>query len=405
MKDKQMLTSIIPISAFIFILVLGVKYWDTVIKSLGLVSTVAAPIITGIVIAYILNITMSFFEERVLKGIFLRVPVLGKCKRMISILLALLSFILIISLLLLMVIPQIQTTVNTLINNMPRFYQSITDFIKEFEGTEGYRLLGQMLEESNLISGFSSANITEGIKAVANWVRQGGASGTLGILNSAIGTALNFFMGLIFAFYLLAEKENLKRQILLLEKRFLNPAVSKKLNHVAEVMNKSFHSFIVGQALEAIILGILCAIGMLLFRFPYAVMIGVMVGATAIIPIFGAFIGGAVGFVMIFTESPMQALLFVLYFNVLQQLENQLIYPKVVGSSIGLPGIWIFVSVIIGSGLFGVKGMLVFIPLVATGYQLLREKVYETMPANGKMQKAYKNLPKGKKAYEGVQKR
>ena len=140
-----------------------------------------------------------------------------------------------------------------------------------------------------------------------------------------------------------------------------------------DTLNNSFHRFIVGQCTEAVILGTLCIIGMMIFRFPYAVMIGVLIGATALIPIFGAYIGGAVGFIMIVTVSPIKALFFVLFLVVLQQLEGQLIYPRVVGSSIGLPGILVFSAVTVGASLFGIAGVLLGIPLMAAAYQILKD--------------------------------
>ncbi len=379
MRGRRILSGILPSAIFIFALILGIKYWDMVVGKIGLFVRVASPLLMGLAIAYILNITMSFYEKRFLNKLSGQIPLLGKFKRMVSIILALLSFVLIIALILVMVIPQMQTAVNTIINKMPEFTQKIANVIQDFERTEFYQFIGQFLQDNPLNAGITSADVTEMVKNVLGWLQKDGISGTMGILNSAIGTTLNIFMGFIFAFYLLAGKENLLRQLGLLVNRFVEPQISRRLSHVVKILDESFHSFIVGQVLEAMILGTLCAIGMMILRFPYAVMIGVVVGATAIIPIFGAYIGAAVGFIMIFTESPVQALLFVVYINVLQQLENQLIYPKVVGSSIGLPGIWIFVSVVVGSGLFGVTGMLFFIPLVATAYRLLREKVHENI--------------------------
>ena len=148
-----------------------------------------------------------------------------------------------------------------------------------------------------------------------------------------------------------------------------------KIYHILAVANESFHRYIVGQCTQAIILGTLCTGGMLLFQFPYAAVVGVTVGFTALIPIAGAYIGCIVGFLLIFTKSPLQALLFVLYLIILQQLEGNLIYPKVVGNSLGLPGIWVLAAVIIGGGVGGIGGMLLGVPLCACAYRLLREEV------------------------------
>jgi predicted PurR-regulated permease PerM len=172
----------------------------------------------------------------------------------------------------------------------------------------------------------------------------------------------------------LASKDSFKTQA----KRFVKYATPKKSDfilHTLHVANVKFSAFIVGQVLEAIILGLLCAIGMLIFRFPYVAVISVLVGFTALIPVVGAYIGGIAGFLLICTISPIKALFFVLYLVVLQQIEGNVIYPKTVGSSIGLPGIFVFVSVVIGGGIGGIGGMLLGVPLMATVYTLISEKI------------------------------
>ena len=150
---------------------------------------------------------------------------------------------------------------------------------------------------------------------------------------------------------------------------------SKKIFYILDVLDESFHSFIVGQCIEAVVLGSLCAIGMLILQLPYAVMIGAFIGFTALIPIAGAYIGAVVGAIMILTVSPLQALQFVIFIVVLQQIEGNLIYPKVVGQSIGLPGMWVLTAITVGGGVLGVGGMLLAVPLFAAGYRLLREDI------------------------------
>jgi predicted PurR-regulated permease PerM len=181
-------------------------------------------------------------------------------------------------------------------------------------------------------------------------------------------------IGLIFSLYVLIEKEKLGSQIRTLVKTYL-PKTANKIFYVTSVLDDSFHSFIVGQCLEAVILGGLCVTGMLLLQFPYAIMIGVFIGFTALIPVAGAYIGAAVGAIMILTVSPLQALQFLLFVVVLQQLEGNLIYPKVVGESIGLPGIWVLTAVTVGGGVLGVGGMFLAVPLFAASYRLIKEDV------------------------------
>ena len=148
-----------------------------------------------------------------------------------------------------------------------------------------------------------------------------------------------------------------------------------KVNHVLEITNDSFHRFIVGQCTEAVILGALCMVGMLILRLPYAAMMGAVIAFTALIPVVGAFIGGAVGVFLIMMESPVKAIIFLVFLVILQQIEGNLIYPRVVGSSMGLPGMWVLAAITVGGGVFGISGMLVSVPLAAAAYRLLKENV------------------------------
>ena len=157
-----------------------------------------------------------------------------------------------------------------------------------------------------------------------------------------------------------------------LSARYLPKKVTEKFYYVAGVVNQSFHSFIVGQCTEAVILGLLCMGGMLQLMLPYAAMIGCLVGFTALIPVAGAYIGAVVGAFMIFTVSPVKAVIFIAFLVALQQLEGNLVYPRVVGSSIGLPGVWVLAAVTVGGGVMGVGGMLLGVPLAAAAYQLLK---------------------------------
>lgn len=197
----------------------------------------------------------------------------------------------------------------------------------------------------------------------------------MGAVSTVAAVVMNLVIGGIFAIYLLAGKERLQAQSNRFLKRYVRPSWNEKLYYVLGVADECFNRYIVGQCTEAVILGALCAAGMLLFRFPYAVMTGVVIGVTALIPVAGAYIGGAVGFLLILSESPMKALLFLVYLVVLQQLEGNLIYPRVVGSSIGLPGIWVLAVVTVGGGIFGIPGMLIGVPLAATVYRILQNDI------------------------------
>jgi len=195
------------------------------------------------------------------------------------------------------------------------------------------------------------------------------------VVASVSSAVITGFLSLIFALYMLIGKEKLLGQLHRLLQAYVKPQACERLLYIGSVFNSSFHRFFVGQSIEALILGGLCIIGMYILQFPYALMIGTLIGFTALIPVVGAFIGAGIGAFMIFTVSPLQAVFFIIFIVILQQLEGNLIYPKVVGSSIGLPAIWVLVAVTVGGGLFGILGMLLGVPAAAALYRLLRENV------------------------------
>ena len=201
------------------------------------------------------------------------------------------------------------------------------------------------------------------------------------VVTSIISTTVTLAVAFIFSIYILYWKEKLGNQFTRLFKRYIPDKITNKIFYVLCVLNKSFKSFIIGQCTEAVILGVLCMLGMLILRLPYAVMTGCLIGFTALIPIAGAYIGAGVGALMIFTVSPVQSVIFLIYLVILQQIEGNLIYPKVVGSSIGLPGIWVLAAVTVGGGVMGIMGMLVAVPVASAIYQIVREDVNRKVPA------------------------
>lgn len=217
-----------------------------------------------------------------------------------------------------------------------------------------------------------------GAQAVLNGFG-GVMSSVVSVVSSVFSGIVTVLVALIFSIYLLLDKEKIISQVKRLISTYI-PNGDKKIFYVLHTLNDSFHRFIVGQCTEAVVLGVLCMIGMAVFRFPYAMMIGVLIGFTALIPVAGAYIGAGVGAFMILTESPIQAVLFLIFIVVLQQVEGNLIYPKVVGNSIGLPGIWVLAAITIGGGLMGVMGMLLAVPIVATIYRLLQADVRKRNP-------------------------
>ena len=216
------------------------------------------------------------------------------------------------------------------------------------------------------------------LKNALTWIASG-IGGVMGsvftVVSGVFSGEVTLLIGVIFSIYLLLGKETLFGQARKLCKTYLKSKTYAKISYVYHTFNDSFHRFIVGQCTEAVILGILCMICMLIFGFPYATMIGAFIGFTALIPVAGAYIGAAVGAFMILTVSPVKALLFLLFIVVLQQLEGNLVYPRVVGSSIGLPGIWVLTAVTVGGGVLGIGGMLLGVPIAAACYQMLRTDV------------------------------
>ena len=202
-------------------------------------------------------------------------------------------------------------------------------------------------------------------------------------VSSVFSAIVTFFISLIFSVYLLLGKEQLQDQGKRLLHNYMRPKWVGKIMYVLNIVNDSFHRYIVGQCLEAVILGLLCMIGMFILGLPYAVMIGTLIGFTALIPVAGAYIGAGVGAVMVFTVSPVEALIFLIFVLVIQQVEGNLIYPKVVGNSIGLPAIWVLATVTIGGSLMGISGMLIGVPVAAALYRLIREDMARREAASG----------------------
>ncbi|MBP3677614.1 MAG: AI-2E family transporter [Agathobacter sp.] len=345
---------------------LVIRYWE---KLEGLISVgigAATPLIIGCAMAYVINILMGFFEKWYDK--IFKVDIALKIKRVVCLILAFLSLFGIVTLIINLVLPELINCIASFIRLIPGALQMVVDIVGEEQ------ILSMFPELQN---GFDLANISTQVEQLIKTVigGVGGAVGSIMVaLSSAVSVVVNIVIGLIFSLYVLLDKEGLGRRCKTLISTYLSKSADK-IFYVADVLDDSFHSFIVGQCIEAVVLGTLCIIGMWIFRFPYAVMIGVFIGFTALIPIAGAYIGAAVGAIMILTVSPLQAVQFLIFIVVLQQLEGNLIYPKVVGQSIGLPGIWVLTAITVGGGVLGVGGMLLAVPIFAAGYRLIREDV------------------------------
>ncbi|MCI8632339.1 MAG: AI-2E family transporter [Lachnospiraceae bacterium] len=373
MKKPETKT-IITVSAAVFILYLCIHYWPNVSAILGTVLAALMPLFIGGIFAYLINILMSFYE----RSFFPRSKKKFICRsrRAICLILAILSLIALTALITSLIVPQLVSCIKLLVAEIPIAIQNIISYLEQTN----------ILSEE-LMQKLSAINFQSEIRQIAATVFSGIGS-ILDLfakfISSFISGVTTTFLALVFAIYLLLSKDKLTVQITRLAKRYLKENHCLKLSYVLSVANDCFHRFVVGQCIDAVILGALCTVGMLLLRLPYALMIGAVIAFTALIPIVGAFLGGAIGAFLIFMQSPVQALIFLIFLIILQQLEGDLIYPRVVGSSIGLPGIWVLAAVTVGGGVFGILGMLIGVPIAATVYRLLKNDLeqYERLHAD-----------------------
>lgn len=359
----------------VFILFLFIHYCDRGIALIGQILGAATPILLGFVAAYIINILMSFYERHYFTK-WSGKEIVQKTRRVSCMILAIVTLVGIVSLIVRLVIPELVSCVRFLIAEIPPTMEKVLSnkFVVE-------------VLPATLLSKLATVDWRNSISTIIQVVTSGLGS-TVSTIYSAVSSVfswmITFFISVIFAIYLLLGKEKLMAQGNRLMDTYLPSKWVKKIRYLLTVMNDSFHRFIVGQCTEAVILGALCILGMLILQIPYAPMVGTLIGFTALIPVVGAFIGAGVGAIMIFTVSPVQALVFLIFILVIQQIEGNLIYPKVVGNSIGLPAIWVLATVTIGGSLTGISGMLIGVPVAAAVYRLIKEDVLRRANNKGK---------------------
>lgn len=346
-----------------FILFLCITYWSSFTKFLGNLIGASTPLILGCVIAYIVNILMSFYEKhyfpKAKKKIFI------KSRRPMCMILAFVSLAVVVIVLVRLVIPELLASAALLISHIPPLINSMISWLEE-----------NGIVPDDLLNALKSIDWKSRIEQIIS-VLTTGVGNILGVavnmISSVFSGAVTALFAVIFSIYLLIDKEKMGKQFDRVMKRYMKDNLYDKIINVLSVLNDCFHKYIVSQCAEALILGGLCTVGMWIFNFPYATMTGAVIAFTALIPVAGGYIGAAIGAFVIFTVSPMKALLFLIYIVILQQLENNLIYPKVVGSSIGLPAIWVLASATVGGGLFGIVGMLIGVPLASAMYRLIHD--------------------------------
>ena len=343
----------------------GLNNYEIIFATFNNLLSVIMPFIIGFIIAFILNVLMIRVEK--LLKMFFKGKWFDRCKRIISIILSMLILIGVLTLIINLVIPEISSAIKLIIKSLPEVFEDLQQWSKSNSD------ISPRLEE--LLNNIDLNSITSEFSNIVKVGFTGVLGSTVDIISILVGGIVNLVVGFVFAFYILMSKETLKRQTHKLIKAYLPEKISSRLVKIARLSRTTFTNFIIGQTIEAIILGGLCAIGMKLLGFPYAPMVGTLVGITAFVPIVGAFIGGGIGAFMIMTVDPMQAVFFIIYLVILQQLEGDLIYPRVVGSSVGLPSIWVLFAVTVGGGLWGIAGVLFSVPVLSVIYALVKEHV------------------------------
>ena len=376
--DKKQMKSIMLLILFTVMLYVGLQNIDVVLGVLGTMIGLVFPFILGGGIAFVLNVPMSFLERNIFgRGRLKDSRRAAKAARPVSLILALLLVILIIMIAGFVILPELGNTVMGLGKGIETGIRNLQIWIDStFQNNSA------IVEWANSLE-IEPQKMVDSIMGVlqngVNNILSSAVTVTVGIANTAMNASIAF----VFACYILIQKEKLMVQAKKALFALLPEKTVQYLLHVCSLANNTFSRFVTGQCIEAVILGTMFFVAMTIFRFPYAMLVGVLIAFTALIPIFGAFIGCAISFLLILLVSPVKALLFLILFLVLQQIEGNLIYPHVVGGSVGLPSVWVLVAVTVGGSLMGVAGMLIFIPLVSVIYALFREWMYKSLKKKG----------------------
>ena len=372
--NKKNMKNIMLLIVFAVLFYVGVQRIESVAAGFFFVVSIVFPFLLGAAMAFILNVPMSFMEKRLFSKTKGKAK---KLKRPICLVLAILFVVAILWIVLLVVIPEVASTVASLSVNIEaaliKLQRWAMDIFEDNKQIEVWIASLQFDWDGIIHTAFGF--LKNGAGNVLN--------STMTVAKTVINSVMNFCVAFVFACYILLQKEKLAVQIRKILYAFFSKKVVTKVLDIASLSYKTFANFVTGQCCEAVILGTMFFISMSILRFPYALLVGVLIAFTALIPIFGAFIGCFLGTFLILVADPMKAIAFVILFLVLQQVEGNLIYPHVVGGSVGLPSIWVLVAVTVGGSLMGIVGMLVFIPICSVLYALFREMVYKRLKERG----------------------
>lgn len=370
--NKSNIKKILGIITFAVLLYVGLQRLDVVWSFLMSAFNLVFPFLLGAAIAFILNVLMRALEQRLFSGATGKKLFL-KLKRPISLLLTLLIVFGIIFMVVFLVVPEIIKTVDSLRLSMPGFF------------TEIERNYAILIDQYPFLEDYLKLDALDWKEIVGNvygFIMNSGADmlhSTFNVATSIFGGIIDFLLGFIFSVYILLQKEKLGNQSRKLLYAYLPEKAVDKILSICSLSSVTFSKFLSGQCLEAVILGLMFFLPMLILRFPYALLISILISFTALVPIFGAFIGCFIGAFLILIVDPVKALWFILMFVIIQQIEGNLIYPRVVGGSIGLPSLWVLVAVTIGGSTLGIAGMLIFIPMFSVLYSLLRDAVKDKL--------------------------
>ena len=362
--------NIILIITYIALIIFVLVNFEKILSILGYIINIFSPFIFGVIVAFVLNVLVNFIERKLFGKVKKKTWL--KIKRPLSITISVVLVIFIIVFIMNLLIPQLKNSVSLFTDSLPTYKEDIINIMNKFNLEET-----TIKKVSDYLDNFGRV-ITDYIKGNSKDV----ITVTTEVATSLIAIISKAVIAIVFAIYIIAQKETLKRQFNKLMSAYLKPRTVNRINKYASMANTTFSNFVTGQCLEALIFGSLCFLGMLILRLPYVTTIAVLLGFTALIPVFGAFIGTFLGAFLILMISPIKAIIFVVFILVLQQIEGNLIYPKVVGKSVGLPGIWVLLSVTIGASVGGILGMLIATPLCSLLYILLRQAVNDRINSN-----------------------
>ena len=376
--DKETMRKIKELIVFTIVILIALWNYTLIFGALKFLVNIIFPFLMGGAIAFVLNVPMSFLERNIFKQDKLKQKKrLQKASRSLSLVLTILIVLSTIALVMFVVIPELGTTFALLGKSIQQFMPKVVRQAEELfnNNKEVVALLGSL-----------DMDWQEMLNGIAAFFKNGAGNvldSTFSVAKNIVSSVATFFIAFVFACYILLQKEKLRVQVRKILYAYLPEKKVGTVLAVCSLAYKTFSNFLTGQCVEALILGLMFFVTMSVIRLPYALLVGILIAFTALIPIFGAFIGCVVGAFLILMVAPVKALIFVVMFLALQQIEGNLIYPKVVGNSVGLPSIWVLAAVSIGGSLMGVVGMLVFIPLVSVVYTIFRGDVYRRLEKKG----------------------